>query len=67
MEKEKQSLKRIFRKFENLWEGDLIDKRKKHHRKTIKNNKGRVRQYLKRETKTDINEYEYEIKAYEKI
>ena len=48
---EKQSLKRIFRKFESSWEGDLIDKRKKHHRKTIEKNKGRVRQYLKKETK----------------
>lgn len=58
MEKEKQSLKKIFRKFESSWEGDLVDKRKKHHRKTIENNKGRVRQYLKREIKTNINEYE---------
>lgn len=47
----KQSLKKIYRKFESIWEGDLIDKRKKHHRKTIINNKGRVRQYLKREAK----------------
>lgn len=55
---EKQSLKKIFRKFESSWEGDLTDKRKKHHRKTIETNKGRVRQYLKREIKTNINEYE---------
>lgn len=55
---EKRSLKKIFRKFESSWEGDLIDKRKKHHRKTIEKNKGRVRQYLKNETKIDIKEYE---------
>lgn len=55
---EKQSLKKIFRKFESIWEGDLVDKRKKHHRKIIEINKGRVRQYLKKETKTNINEYE---------
>ena len=48
---EKQSLKKIFRKLESIWEGDLIDKRKKHHRKTIENNKGQVRQYLKTRNK----------------
>ena len=50
---EKRSIKKIFRRFESSWEGDLIDKRKKHHRKTIAANKGRVRQYLKREAKLD--------------
>ena len=55
---EKQSLKKIFRKFESIWEGDLSDKHKNHYRKTIENNKGRVRQYLKKETKMDIKEYE---------
>lgn len=51
----KCGLKKIFRKFESIWEGDLIDKRKKHHRKTIENNKGRVRQYLKKEAKRNID------------
>ena len=51
---DKRSLKKIFRKFESFWEGDLIDKRKKHHRKTIENNKWRVRQFLKREIKMEI-------------
>jgi hypothetical protein len=50
---EKQSIKKIFRKLESSWEGDLIDKRKKHHRKTIVTNKGRVRQFLKREAKLE--------------
>lgn len=47
----KQSLKKLFRKFESVWEGDLCDKRKNHHRKTVQNNKGRVRQYLKKRNK----------------
>ena len=47
----KQSLEKIYRKFESIWEGDLLDKRKKHHRKTIVANKGRVRQFLKIESK----------------
>lgn len=50
---EKLNVKKIYRKLEGEWEGDLADKRKKHHRKTIINNKGRVRQYLKREAKLE--------------
>lgn len=29
---EKPSLKKIFRKLESIWEGDLIDKRKQHNK-----------------------------------
>lgn len=54
----KQSVKKIFRKFESIWEGDLCDKHKKHHRKIVQNNKGRIRQFLKGETKLNVQEYE---------
>ena len=53
----KRSIKPLFRKIEDVWEGDLCDKHGKHRRRLFKTNHKKIRRILKDESKREIESY----------
>ena len=54
----KQSIKRLYRKVEGIWDDDLPDIHGKHRRKIKKSKVGKIRRILKEQTINEIKDYE---------
>ena len=50
----KHGVKRIYRKFESIWEDDLPDVHGKHRRRVYKTERRRLRRFLHREANKEI-------------